>query len=41
MDRTNEKQPTLVHRDLETALTLLGYKLRDKNIKVTKSIAVP
>ncbi len=36
MDRTNEKQPTLVHRDLETALTLLGYKLRDKNIKVTK-----
>jgi signal transduction histidine kinase len=36
MDRTNEKQPTNVHKDIDNALTLLGYKLRDKNIKVTK-----
>ena len=37
MDRTNERQPTNVHRDLENTLTLLGYKLRDKNITVNKS----
>lgn len=37
MDRTNEKQPTNVHTDLENTLTLLGYKLRDKNISVKKS----
>jgi signal transduction histidine kinase len=36
MDRTNEKQPTNVHKDIDNTLTLLGYKLRDKNISVTK-----
>ena len=36
MDRTNEMQPTNVHTDLENTLTLLGYKLRDKNITVRK-----
>ncbi len=34
MDRTNEKQKTNIHRDIENTLTLLGYKLRDKNITV-------
>jgi signal transduction histidine kinase len=36
MDRTNEMQPTNVHKDLENTLTLLGYKLREKNITVKK-----
>lgn len=36
MDRTNEKQPTNVHTDLENTVTLLGYKLRDKNISVKR-----
>jgi signal transduction histidine kinase len=36
MDRTNEKQPTNIHHDIENTLTLLGYKLRDKNISVKK-----
>jgi signal transduction histidine kinase len=37
MDRTNEKQPTNIHKDIENTLTLLGHKLRDKNISVKKS----
>ena len=37
MDRTNEKQPTDIHKDIENTLTLLGYKLREKNITVKKS----
>lgn len=37
MDRTNELQPTNIHIDIENTLTLLGYKLRDKNISVNKS----
>jgi signal transduction histidine kinase len=37
MDRTNEKQPTNVHTDLDNTVTLLGYKLRDKNISVNRS----
>lgn len=36
MDRTNEMQPTNVHKDIDNTLTLLGYKLRDKNITVKK-----
>jgi signal transduction histidine kinase len=36
MDRTNEMQPTNVHRDLENTITLLGYKLRDKNISISR-----
>jgi signal transduction histidine kinase len=38
MDRTNEKQPTNIHKDIENTLTLLGYKLREKNISVKKSL---
>ena len=37
MDRTNELQPTDIHKDIENTLTLLGYKLREKNIAVKKS----
>lgn len=37
MDRTNAKQPTDIHKDIENTLTLLGYKLREKNIHVNKS----
>lgn len=36
MDQTNELQPTDIHKDLENTLTLLGYKLREKNITVKK-----
>lgn len=37
LDGTNEKQPTDIHKDIENTLTLLGYKLREKNITVKKS----
>ena len=37
MDRTNELQSTDIHKDIDNTLTLLGHKLREKNIKVTKS----
>ncbi len=37
MDRTNDKQPTDIHKDIENTLTLLGYKIRDKNINIKKS----
>ena len=37
MDRTNELHPTDLHNDIENTLTLLGYKLRDKNITIKKS----
>ena len=40
MDRTNELQPTNIHIDIENTLTLLGYKLREKNISVKKSFSV-
>lgn len=36
MDRTNEMQPTNLHQDIENTLTLLGFKLRDKNITVKR-----
>jgi signal transduction histidine kinase len=36
MDRTHELQPTNIHTDIENTITLLGYKLRDKNIAVKK-----
>jgi signal transduction histidine kinase len=36
MDQTNELQPTDIHRGIEDTLTLLGYKLREKNITVKK-----
>ena len=37
MDRTNELQLTNIHRDIDNTLTLLGYKLREKNITVNKT----
>jgi len=36
MDRTSEKQPTNLHEDIDNTLTLLGYKLRQKNITLEK-----
>ena len=36
MDKTNELQPTNIHKDIEDTLTLLGFKLREKNIEVKK-----
>lgn len=36
MDQTNDVQRTNIHTDIENTLTLLGYKLRQKNITVTK-----
>jgi signal transduction histidine kinase len=36
MDRTNDLQPTNIHKDIENTLTLLGYKLREKSITVHK-----
>jgi signal transduction histidine kinase len=36
MDQTNELQSTDIHRDIENTLTLMGYKLREKNITVIK-----
>ena len=36
MDRTKDLQPTDLHKDLENTLTLLGFKLREKNITVTR-----
>ncbi|HLF34667.1 MAG TPA: ATP-binding protein, partial [Cyclobacteriaceae bacterium] len=37
MDRTNELHLTNLHTDIDNTLTLLGYKLREKNIKVIKN----
>ena len=37
MDRTNELHPTDIHKDIENTVTLLGHKLREKNITVKKS----
>jgi signal transduction histidine kinase len=34
MDRTNDLQPTDIHQDIENTLTLLGFKLREKNIQL-------
>jgi len=38
MDRTNDPQRTNIHTDIENTLTLMGYKLRDKNITVKKDL---
>jgi len=37
MDQTNELQHTDINRDIENTLTLMGYKLREKNISVIKN----
>ena len=36
MDRSNDLQPTDIHTDIDNTLTLLGFKLRAKNIELTK-----
>jgi signal transduction histidine kinase len=36
MDRTSDLQPTNIHKDIEDTLTLLGFKLREKNIEIKK-----
>jgi signal transduction histidine kinase len=36
MDRTNELQLTSIHQDIENTITLLGFKLREKNIEVIR-----
>jgi signal transduction histidine kinase len=37
MDRANDMQPTNIQQGIESTLTLLGFKIRDKNIEVTKN----
>ncbi|HSF44475.1 MAG TPA: ATP-binding protein, partial [Chitinophagaceae bacterium] len=39
MDRTNDLQPTNIHKDIENTLTLLGFKLREKLIDVKKEFS--
>lgn len=36
MDRAADLQPTDLHHDIENTLTLIAFKLREKNIAVTK-----
>lgn len=36
MDQTNELQPTNIHNGIESTLTLLGHKIREKNITLKK-----
>jgi signal transduction histidine kinase len=36
MDRTNDLQLTNLHKDIENTLTLLGFKIREKNIAIRK-----
>lgn len=36
MDRTNDVQTTNINEDINNTLTLLGHKIRDKNIAVVK-----
>ncbi|MEP7234712.1 MAG: ATP-binding protein [Ignavibacteriota bacterium] len=39
MDRADASEPTNIHTDIENTLTLMGYKLRDKNITVTREFS--
>ena len=39
MDRSNDMKPTHIHTDIENTLTLLGFKLREKNIQVVKEFS--
>ena len=36
MDKTSDLQTTNIHKDIENTLTLLGFKLRAKNISIEK-----
>lgn len=37
MDRTNDLQPTNIHKDIDNTITLMAYKLREKNITLKKN----
>lgn len=37
MDRSNEREITDIHNDIENTLTLLGFKLREKKIEIRRS----
>ena len=39
MDRTHDVQKTRIHQDLENTLTLLGFKIREKNLVLTKKFS--
>jgi signal transduction histidine kinase len=39
MDRTNDLQLTNLHKDIENTLTLLGFKIREKNIAIRKEFS--
>jgi signal transduction histidine kinase len=39
MDRTNDLQLTNLHKDIENTLTLLGFKIREKNIEIRKEFS--
>jgi signal transduction histidine kinase len=39
MDRTNELQLTDIHKDIENTITLLGFKLRGKNIEIVRKFS--
>jgi signal transduction histidine kinase len=39
MDRTNDLQLTNLHKDIENTLTLLGFKIREKNIDIRKEFS--
>ena len=37
MDRSDDLQPTDIHKDIENTITLLGFKIREKNIEVIRN----
>ena len=37
MDRTNDLQPTDIQKDIDNTITLLGFKIREKNIQIRKA----
>ena len=39
MDRTHDVQKTRIHQDLENTLTLLGFKIREKNLVLTRKFS--
>jgi signal transduction histidine kinase len=39
MDRTNDFQLTNLHKDIDNTLTLLGFKIREKNIEITREFS--
>lgn len=39
LDRTNDFQLTNLHKDIDNTLTLLGFKIREKNIEICKDFS--